>query len=593
MPKRIKNILSQNIRNSVFIVTDVETTGLNPFLHRITEIALLKVLRGEIIDEFSTLIDPCQFIPQHITRLTGITNEMVYGKPKFNEIIPDIRKFMGLDSQIDNKLNDIVILAGHNIAFDRKFIDASFTRSGTERIKIKPLCTCRLARRLHRSLPSKSLSSLSNYLGISQRNRHRAVDDAKAAALIMIDLLDKLVEEYDIETIDELLSFQYQKIYQVERLSKRLKEIKVNLKQIPRKPGVYYFYSKSETLLYVGKAKNLRERVSTYFYHNTSHSRKVKNLIRHVNAINYETAGSELSALLLESETIKKQKPKYNTAQRRYRRFPFIKIDTQNDYPKVTKVYELKPDGASYYGPFTSSLTVNIIIERINKLFVLRKCDDRKLKPEKSKSPCMYYEIGQCKAPCNFTQAYQDYRMEINRVSNFILSNTTGILKHFEDEMNECSKKLLFEDAAFLRDKISELKKVLLNMELTHTAVTQKNYVVKCRNDTEDSIELFLIKNGRLSCSRIIENLSSADYQVQDEIVNLMDELYFGGSLFGKVITNQPVKYTPGELDKMKIIMNWICQKKRDTSILKINEKTKLKELVKFISVNTGNRKAI
>lgn len=279
MPLIKKNILSQDIKNSVFIVTDVETTGLNPFIHRITEIALLKVFNGEIIDEYSALIDPCQFIPPHIIHLTGITNEMVYGKPKFNEIIPDIKNFIGCDNGDPVHENSAIILAGHNISFDRKFIDSSFTRAGAAKLNIKPLCTCRLARRLHRSLPSKSLSSLSKFLGITNKNQHRAMGDARAAALIMIDFLDKLVEEYEIETIDEILSFQYRKVYDVEKISKRLREIKVDLKHIPRKPGVYYFYSKNGTLLYVGKAKDLKDRVSSYFYHNTSHSRKVKNLI--------------------------------------------------------------------------------------------------------------------------------------------------------------------------------------------------------------------------------------------------------------------------------------------------------------------------
>ena len=106
-------------------------------------------------------------------------------------------------------------------------------------------------------------------------------------------------------------------------------------------------------------------------------------------------------------------------------------------------------------------------------------------------------------------------------------------------------------------------------------------------------IQLFFICNGRLAGSKTIENIDSIDYYRQEEIINMLDELYFGGSLFGKTIIKQRVKYSPGEMDKIKIIMNWICQKKRNTTILKINEKTKLKDLVKFISIIPGSKKAI
>ena len=149
------------------------------------------------------------------------------------------------------------------------------------------------------------------------------------------------------------------------------------------------------------------------FYHNTSHSTKVKKLVRFVHKVEWETTGSELSALLAESRMIKSHKPRFNSAIKSYRKFPFIKIDVNRAFPKVQKVYEILPDGAKYYGPFASSFTVNNLIERINRLYKLRKCDDINLRPVKNHSTCMYFEIGQCGAPCNFTSTAPEYHLSL------------------------------------------------------------------------------------------------------------------------------------------------------------------------------------
>ncbi|MGH2574766.1 MAG: exonuclease domain-containing protein, partial [Ignavibacteria bacterium] len=327
-----------------FIVVDVETTGLNASHNRITEIALVKVLNGEIVSEFSSLVNPEQFIPPYISALTGITNELVYDKPKFEDVIPNIRTF------INGSNGTKSILAGHNINFDYKFLNESFNRAGAENLSLSTLCTCRLARRLERKLHSKSLGSLSKYFRIKVRRRHRALDDAKAAAYILINFLDRLINEFAIETLDEVLSFQYKKIYGLSKIPKKLKRIKLDLQNIPARSGVYYMKNKKDIILYIGKARNLKERLSSYFYHNISHTNKIKKLIRQVYKIGYEVTPSELSALILESRLIKQHNPKFNSAMKRYRKYPFIKIDEKNRFPRAEKTYEVNLDGAKYYG---------------------------------------------------------------------------------------------------------------------------------------------------------------------------------------------------------------------------------------------------
>jgi DNA polymerase-3 subunit epsilon len=545
---------------------------------RMTEIAMIKVSNGEIVSEFSSLINPEQFIPPYITELTGITNEMVYDKPKFGELIPKVQKFI-----FGNKGE--IILGGHNVSFDFNFLNSSLIRNGSERLNIPTLCTCRLARRLNQSLRSKSLASLSRHHGIHIARQHRAQDDAKATAQIMIDFIDKLVNEYGVETLDELLSFQYKKIYEPSKIPANIRRIKAILKDVPHKSGVYFMKDRNNELLYVGKAKNLHSRLNSYFYHNISHTSKIKKLIRQVHSVEYEETASELSALILESRLIKKHKPDFNSAIRRYRRYPFIKIDVQHEYPKITKTYEIALDGAKYYGPFKSSFTVDSLLDRINKTFRLRKCRDRSLKPTRNFSACMYYQIKQCDAPCNFTQTEEEYKQEVFRVRKYLEAETgVDAVRSLETRMYHLSEEMNYEEASLVRDRIQDLKKVILNMELTSSEVNLKNFIVKCRDGCPDkTFEVFFVANGRLFKNLFLDlNDGQCNYE-QDYLVELIDSIYFSGSLFGSVMYNDNGKFTREELDRMKIISNWIYLNNSASTFMKVKEDTKIENVLSFI----------
>ncbi len=568
-----------SIHDTVFTVFDVETTGLSAERCRMTEIGIVKMKGGEIIDEYETLINPREFIPPGITQLTGITNEMVYGKPAFDELAHDILKFIFGDS-------GSVILGGHNVSFDYGFLNASLLRAGFNKLTVPALCTARLARRLNKQLPSKSLDSLRRYFGIHSKRKHRAMDDAKATALILSHFIEQLVNDYEYETVDDIVSFQYRKIYDDTRTSARFKKIKIDLKEVPKSPGIYYMYNKNGEIIYIGKAKSLKDRLGSYFYHNTSHSGKVKKLVRYVHKVEWETTGSELSALLAESRMIKSHKPRFNSAIKSYRKFPFIKIDVQRSYPKVQKVYEIIPDGAKYYGPFASTFTVNSLIERINRLYRLRKCDDINLKPAKNYSTCMYHEIGQCGAPCNFTVSQAEYRKEAGSVDKFLLSGTEeGAVRYMEREMNIAAENLDFEAASYLRDHISDLKKVMMNIELTNSIVELQNYIIKCRNEAaENAYEIFLMVNGKAAKTFMIFNETREDEYCIENIKEEINYLYFSGALFKDYVFSKAYhKFRIDEIDTLKIISNWVYRNYKPSRIMKMTAKTKIEDVMKFI----------
>lgn len=534
------------INDAVFVVVDVETTGQNAYNGRITEIGMVKVVDGEIVDEYSTLINPEQFIPPYITYITGITNEMVATAPTFYDVHKKIKSFLG-----DN------IFVAHNVNFDFCFVNESFLRISEEEIKNDTLCTVRLARRLLPTTKSKSLESLIRHYNILVNNRHRALDDARATAKILINFLDILENKYDIELLSDVLSFQYKKVFQLKNPPKNFSALKNDIINLPEKPGVYFFYDKNDFLLYIGKSKNIKERVESYFYHNTGHEAKIFEMVRKVNSIKYETTATELSALLLESFLIKKHKPLYNSASKRYRKYPFLKINVNEKYPVLSWDYEIKDDGAKYYGPFTNRYSIEVFLEVLNKLFKLRECKDFKLRKKRA---CIYSNIERCLAPC-INDDYESYVQEIKNVLNFLNGMNKSIIDKFVEIMNNKAENLLFEEAAEIRNKIWIIEKFIEKHRYLPYSINDANFLVVVPSFRK-SFEIFFIKN-----SKLIKSIYFESYQ-NKKINKYLDEIIHQEDLFD-------VNYTKKDLHEFHIIMSWVYKNRNNIKIIDLNAKSK------------------
>jgi len=569
------------IYDTTFIVCDVETTGMSSDYNRITEIGLIKIYNGEVIDKFTSLVNPKQHIPSQITYLTGITNEDVMDKPTFEELSPKIYNFIHDKSHLSNSLDSTLLFTGHNVAFDYNFIRKSFERTGENyNLNLRTVCTCKLARRLLKKLKSKSLYNIAEYFEIKADNYHRAFDDTLITSKVLLRFLEILNEEYELETTEEILRFQNTKIYTALNKSPILKRIKANIKDFPRQPGVYFMRSKSEEIIYIGKAKNLRERLSTYLNFSADLPPKVRNLIQSVHSIEYEITDSELSALILESKMIKKHKPRFNTAIKRYRFHPYLKIDIQNTYPRIEKVYEIENDGAHYYGPFSSGRTVNRILKQINENFKLRKCEYKYLRPTVKHSTCMYFDIGKCNAPCNLTQTKKDYQIEVKNVHNFITDEgEITIQKFFENQMIRFSEEEEYERAAFLRDRLKDIQRVMSYQKVITSAINSKKIIIKQKYG--DKEEIFFIHNGKLMKTYAIHLGEDADENlVMDEIFETTDYLFFSLSKFIKH------KFSAEELDEIKVISNWMAVNRDRSIVLEINDTMTKEEIIKWIVKN-------
>jgi DNA polymerase-3 subunit epsilon len=526
-----------SLADATFLVTDVETTGLSAEKNRITEIACVLVQGGEIVGEKRTLVNPEQFIPAAIQQMTGITNAMAFSAPKGDIVFPEIRAWMPDDA----------IFTAHNVAFDFGFLQSSFRRHGVAPMHHARLCTARLARRILPAQKSWALHNLAAYFGIKVQGRHHALGDAQATAKALIEMLDILQEEYACETVDDALSLQYRTMGAFKDLPRNVKALEPTLAALPHAPGVYRMIDTRGQVLYIGKAKSLRERVGSYFRHGAAHTAKIAEMVRRVRKIETEETGSELSALLRESHLIKEYQPKYNTLQKRYRRYAFLRLDTTDAYPSVGFSLEIEPDGAEYFGPFRNRSAVESLIETINQAYGLRECAGP-LDPDPSIVPCFYHQIKRCGAPCAMVQSREEYGVEVERVRGFLSGAETGIINILEAKMHRHAEALEFEQAAELRNRVTELRRIFTREERIADSVNNNNVVIVLPAPERGSREIFLVRYGRLAAQTIIGSRTP-----EVRIRKLIEKHYFDGSV-------APDHCRKSEIDEIRIIACYLHQ---------------------------------
>jgi DNA polymerase-3 subunit epsilon len=548
------------LRDTSFVVVDVETTGLSAAQHRITEIALVRLAPTPnegggwgVVESFQTLVNPEQFISPFITQHTGITNAMVYDKPRFREIVPEIKNFLAK--------SESPVLVGHNVKFDHGFLLASFGRAGEEFHAHGPLCTCRLARRLLPQLRSKSLKSVQDHFGIRNPRQHRALADADATAKILAHFIEQ-ARLLEIETLEEFLRLQFSKPPEVRRKTKKELSLREKVRQFPERPGVYTMTSRSGEVLYVGKAKSLHDRVATYFTQSSTEGTKLTRMMRAVQDIIYEETGSELSALLLESRKIKELYPRFNSLDRRYKPQSFLRLDVQNDFPELSFSREPAPDGAEYFGPFRSREATEALMEILNRAFKLRKCGD-KFRVGLGVKPCIYHEMHSCDAPCALLQTKESYRSEVTRLQEFLAAGDDGILAHVEQLMRNAADELDFEEAQFFKDRLFELRRVLGTGDRPSASLSSNDFVILNPLDTKEC-EIYFVRFGQLMKQMI---LSVNHIPNADEWFHRQLRLYYGATSAIPPTAGRP------EIDEMRILSRWVeSSKKKGSKIIYLSE---------------------
>ncbi|HYE95229.1 MAG TPA: DEDD exonuclease domain-containing protein [Rubricoccaceae bacterium] len=524
------------LEETTFVVTDTETTGSRAGEDRMIEIGAVKVRGAEVVGTFQHLVNPGRHVPRRITLLTGISTAMVFDQPAAADILPAWLDFLGED-----------VLVAHNLPFDRRVIDQELALAGLPPLKGPSLCTLRLARRLVPTLSSKGLTALTDHFEIRVNGRHRALGDAEATAKLLLHFVERLKREFGIETAEELLAFQHRRYRDTRREPAHLVRIRKEvLPRVPDRPGVYFMRDKRGQVIYVGKAKRLSARVRTYFNAVDNHAPHIQKLVREVRDVTWEETGTELAALLEESRLIKHHLPHFNRAGRRYRDYPFLKLDTTHPYPTLSWVHFIEGDGAEYYGPLPRRYQAEELVELIGRLFQLRECDDPVFHLGR---PCLYHAMGRCTAPCVGGEGAAVYPRVVDQVRRFLTGHDETALATVEAAMHEAAAGREFELAGYYRDQLRRLERMLDYQRRVAGAVHDHHAVLIEPEASGEASQLFMIRAGRLAGRlRVPTPPDAADLEA------LAAALAAAFSLDAPV----PERFDRQEVDAIRILAHWM-----------------------------------
>ena len=348
------------------------------------------------------------------------------------------------------------------------------------------------------------------------------------------------------------------------------------LKKLPAKPGVYIMHDEQDTILYVGKAVNLRNRVRSYFRENIGRGPQIDKMVSLIARFEYIVTDSELEALILENNLIKEHLPKYNTLLKDDKTYPYIKVTVGEAYPRILFVREMKKDKARYFGPYTSAGAVKDTIELLNKLYKLRTCNRSLPKDIGEGRPCLNYHIGQCSAPCQNLVSREEYREQVEKALNFLNGNYQPILKELQGKMQDAAEKMEFEEAAKYWDLFKSVNSVSQMQKISDSVGEDRDIIALAEDDRDAVVQVFFVRDGRL-IGREHFYMTHIEGQKKPRILQEFVKQFYAGTPF--IPREIMLQY---EVEEQTLIEQWLTEKKEGRVKLivpKIGTREKLVEL--------------
>lgn len=375
------------------------------------------------------------------------------------------------------------------------------------------------------------------------------------------------------------------------------------LKKLPDRPGVYIMKDKTGEIIYVGKAISLKKRVRQYFGSTKNNPPKVNAMIKHIHEFEYIIVDNEIEALILEANLIKKHRPKYNILLRDDKQYPYIKVTTNEKYPRVIKTRDVVKDGAEYFGPYPSVYAVNDTLEIIRNLYSIRTCN-RDLEKNIGKTrPCLNFYIGRCLGPCQGNVDEEKYLEMIDEILMFLLGKEDKLVEIIEKKMKKAAEEMDYENAAKYRDQINSLNIILEKQKIVSSNIIDQDIIGMARGIDEVCIQVFFIRKGKI-IGREHFIISDTFNEGKSEILSsFIKQFYLGTAYVPKEILVEE------EISELEIISKWLSEKrgsKVNIRVPKRGEKSQLMEMVKtnamdmleqygdkFLRIQRQNEKAL
>ena len=307
--------------------------------------------------------------------------------------------------------------------------------------------------------------------------------------------------------------------------------ISEELNKLPKLPGVYLMHGPMDEIIYVGKAKILRNRVKQYFQKSYKKSVKIQQMVAQIQRFEYIVVDSELEALVLESNLIKEYKPRYNTVLKDDKSYPYIRFSVEENYPRLFITRAKKDKRSKYYGPYTSVEQVREVVELLRKTIHIRNCNKVFSEERPLTRPCIYYDMGQCDAPCTGRQSKEEYRALIPKVSDFMAGKTEELIASLEEKMFHASEELDFEKAMEYRDLITAIETVKNRQKITALDGEDRDILGLRRDHSDCIIQIFFVRDGKI-IGRDHSFLKIDEEDGDEEILSLFLRQFYNGTPF-------------------------------------------------------------
>lgn len=359
-------------------------------------------------------------------------------------------------------------------------------------------------------------------------------------------------------------------------------DIQEHLKNLPAEPGVYLMKDKFDNIIYVGKAISLKNRVRQYFQSSKNHSSKVKSMVTNIDKFEYIITDSELEALILECNLIKRYRPKYNVLLRDDKTYPYIKVTVNEDYPRLLKVRRVLKDKAKYFGPYTNIAAVNDTIEVLRSVYPIRSCNidiDKAIR--NNMRPCLNKHINKCVGPCTGTVSKEEYGKMIDEIIYCLSGKEEKLIDILTEKMQKCSEEFNFEEAAKYRDKIMSLEELVQKQKIDNVASNlNQDIIAMARAHDEACVQVFFIRNGKIVGREhfILEGV--LDSPRSSILGSFVKQFYMEQEYIPKELIIED------EIEDSFVLEEWLTSKKGQKVTIRVPQKGEKKSLVEMVRKN-------
>lgn len=532
-----------DLADVAFVVVDLETTGTKPGLAKITEIGAVRIEGLRPVATFETLVNPQRGIPPKIIEITGITPRMLVGAPRIEQVMPHFLDFL-----------DGAVIVAHNALFDLGFLNYELGRLRGRRLGDGAIDTVPLSRCAAPGLPNYRLGTVADALGSDVAANHRALADAQATAHVFLTCVGRL-QERGITRLDELRSH-------VDPGQKRDRHKLALTRDIPRVPGAYLFVDAEGTVLYVGKADRLRDRVRSYFLSNTDHSRRVRQAVRRLHRVEWEATGSPLRAVVREQELILAHRPSCNVLGRKPENYCYVKLGGRGSglrlYASDRRGGGRGAGAAVVVGPFRGRSRVTAALDLLHRAYPVRQC-----RGATNDGPCIFGQTRRCLSPCS---GDPERRRDHDELVETLLRWLTGGPEPALGDPVERSRALMarlaaqqrYEDAQSIREALDDLVTIRRSYAALQEARSLRAAVVWPERDGDGGpiVHLDIVWQGALVASSALDPATASL-----EIGRLVRSLPSpdGDTAAAHAETWAPVAVAQEELDLLLAVRRWLA----------------------------------